>query len=166
MNVTENYLKSGRRSGVNSEGEVIVLGELMLAQTKTCAKCREVKSIEQFYRSKKARDGRGSYCKDCQREITTVYRNEHRERVRGQWLRSYYNRKNQKMEYQRNYRKNNPKKVYVHELRKHHPERQPIANACLFCGSQENLVRHHPDYNIPALYVTCCRQCHWWIHNS
>ena len=42
----------------------------------------------------------------------------------------------------------------------------PLAECCEFCGDRENLMRHHPDYNEPLIFVTCCASCHRWIHES
>lgn len=39
-------------------------------------------------------------------------------------------------------------------------EKLPLADSCEFCGSLENLGRHHPDYRYPEIYVTCCAECH------
>lgn len=45
---------------------------------KRCAKCREEKSLDEFYSDKKQKDGKTVYCKAC----LTSYRNAHRERSR------------------------------------------------------------------------------------
>lgn len=53
----------------------------------------------------------------------------------------------------------------IHGYISEHPERFPLNPICEFCGSNEILIRHHPDYDFVDIYVTCCHQCHWWIHN-
>jgi hypothetical protein len=45
-------------------------------------------------------------------------------------------------------------------------EKLPIAKECEFCGSTENLGRHHPDYRYPEIYVTSCAGCHKWAHKD
>lgn len=39
---------------------------------KTCSKCREVKALEGFHRSAKAKDGRASWCRECANKIERV----------------------------------------------------------------------------------------------
>jgi len=43
-------------------------------------------------------------------------------------------------------------------------EKLPLGEFCEFCGKVEGLLRHHPDYNLPEIYVTCCCKCHKWLH--
>ena len=35
----------------------------------------------------------------------------------------------------------------------------PLGPECEFCGSTENLVHHHPDYEYPQIFVTACVGC-------
>lgn len=39
-----------------------------------------------------------------------------------------------------------------------------LDNECVFCGSTENLERHHPDYDKPLEFLTFCRKCHRQLH--
>ena len=32
--------------------------------------------------------------------------------------------------------------------------------------STQNLKRHHPDYDYPDIFVTCCSSCHAHIHQG
>lgn len=44
-------------------------------QLKTCAKCKESKSIVDFHRMKRGYGGRGTYCKSCRKELDhAIYR--------------------------------------------------------------------------------------------
>jgi len=52
--------------------------------------------------------------------------------------------------------------VRAHNLIQSHPELK--GKECEFCGSTENLVTHHPDYQYPSITVTCCVSCHLIIH--
>lgn len=64
---------------------------------KTCTKCKEVKSIEHFYRNKILKDGRENKCKPCQQ----IY------------IKAYYEKNKAKLiEYRVNYNKSNPRKQY------------------------------------------------------
>jgi len=42
--------------------------------TKVCAKCVQVKPLEEFHRNKRLKDGRNSYCKSCTSCMTKTYR--------------------------------------------------------------------------------------------
>jgi hypothetical protein len=45
----------------------------------------------------------------------------------------------------------------------------PMAKFCELCPPDELLLakmRHHPDYNYPAIYVSVCRSCHTAIHRA
>lgn len=64
--------------------------------SKCCRKCRESKSIEEFYNQAKGRDGRQSTCKSCQNVVNSAWRDANRERVNNS---------------RRRWRKNNPDKV-------------------------------------------------------
>jgi hypothetical protein len=43
---------------------------------------------------------------------------------------------------------------------------KPFAENCEICDSTINLVRHHPDYSEPMIYVTLCASCHGYIHQE
>jgi hypothetical protein len=43
--------------------------------TKQCVMCGETKSITDFYKNKRAKDGACSYCKKCNTKYNTAYRN-------------------------------------------------------------------------------------------
>ena len=42
----------------------------------------------------------------------------------------------------------------------------PVLDACEFCGSTENLERHHYDYSDPGLFHVLCRKCHRKWHSD
>lgn len=35
-----------------------------------------------------------------------------------------------------------------------------LKEKCEFCGSIEDLERHHPNYNFPSKFITLCKKCH------
>jgi len=83
------------------------------------------------------------------REAARKYRKTHKEQT-GQYLTEY--------------RKLNPKKVKAKNFIERHPELK--GSKCELCDSIENLHAHHPDYDISWLIITCCAQCHSWIHKA
>ena len=139
------------------------MGELILV--KVCAKCGNEKPIDEFYRSRKSKDGHHSYCKECQRSVHLKWLRENRSKSKKHSLSYYYRNKEERMAYQTDYRQNR-KRLHVHSYTNHYPEKYPLASSCEFCGRTEKLRRHHPDYDFIGIYLTCCRQCHWWVHNG
>lgn len=39
-----------------------------------------------------------------------------------------------------------------------------MGTECEWCGSQEELQRHHPDYSKPKEFQTICSPCHSFYH--
>jgi len=71
---------------------------------KTCARCRENKTVDMFNKFKRSRDGLHSYCKECNKECTRKTRlktgQKEKERLKVA-----------------EYRKNNPEKVEISKLK-------------------------------------------------
>ncbi len=111
---------------------------------------------------------------------------ENRKKKQKRDLAYYYRNKEKKLRYQREYRMKNKEMMKVHRKRwydNHKKERAdyrkshrkqlraeeqgrsiPLSDSCLLCGSKENLIRHHPDYDEPLQIVTVCRVCHAHVH--
>ena len=49
--------------------------------TKTCSRCHETKSLNEFYKDNRAKDGKQSECKKCHDERTKKYCQEHPEEM-------------------------------------------------------------------------------------
>jgi len=77
------------------------------------------------------------------------------------------------------FKEKNPEKViaWVRRWQKANPEKKkaqdlvnqykiPVGKECLFCGSKDNLVRHHPDYSKPLEVLTLCQSCHMRGHRG
>ena len=41
-----------------------------------------------------------------------------------------------------------------------------LNSQCEFCGSTNDLEGHHPDYQYPEIFVTCCKSCHTWLDDT
>lgn len=74
---------------------------------KKCAKCKVVKSLEEFHKSKRSSDGRNSMCKSCYKNWYENNKKTVLDRVR----KNYENNKEQKHKVTNLYRKNNKDKV-------------------------------------------------------
>ena len=73
---------------------------IMNKQYKTCPRCEETKSISEFHKNKKAKDGLNGYCKECHKRSNKKYRRTNLEKVRER-----------NKESSKKYRKANPEKV-------------------------------------------------------
>jgi hypothetical protein len=58
-------------------------------EEKQCSKCKELKAVNEFSIHKATKDGLNSVCKPCKRKVTTLYRDNNREKVREQWNKHY-----------------------------------------------------------------------------
>lgn len=102
-------------------------------QTKKCIECGEEKSLDDFVTHNKAKDGKGSYCKVCQRAYTKQWVKDNKEHV--QQTRKVYNQENKERnakqskiyrgthkeyfaEKNKEFNKNNPEKILLYEARK------------------------------------------------
>jgi hypothetical protein len=81
---------------------------------------------------------------------------------------AYLKKYRQTEEYKKSHRKtnykwirNNKEKVKAHSFVKRY---NLIRNVCEFCGKDEVLHAHHPDYSEPKKIITLCALCHSKIH--
>lgn len=57
------------------------------------------------------------------------------------------------------WRENNPKKIKAQHIAQYRLGK--AKGNCIICGSNKNLVRHHPDYSKPLEVMILCRKCHY-----
>ena len=57
---------------------------------KTCKQCGQTKQLDSFYKHKGRRDGRSSYCKECDRDNTRNWRRANPDRARALNLKHKY----------------------------------------------------------------------------
>lgn len=94
--------------------------------------------------------------------------------MRREYLKEWRKRNPDKVkEYRQKYRERH--KLYSAKHKAKYPERTkarlharylPLDDKCAKCGSDENLVHHHPDYSQPDMTVTLCLRCHQDIHRG
>ncbi len=117
-------------------------------KTKICSKCKEKKSITEFFKNKKMKDGLFSECKECRSKYAKDYRKKNRNRIK-KYKREYYKKNKEYIkEKSRKYRKNNPEKVKkaVKRWEKNNPEKKRKNN--------ERWCQKHPHraWAIKSLY--------------
>ena len=109
--------------------------------SKTCTKCGETKSLDDFHRDKRRPDGRRSDCKECGREYKRRYlegnrdelreyhrryREENRDKVRECQRRYYEENRDKRLEYDRRYYEENRDKVREYKRRYHEENRDKV----------------------------------------
>ena len=125
------------------------------------------------------------YCSNCSKKANKEYKHNWYETNKPRILkkRSKYFQEHKREEVKRTkkWRDENPKKFkeMKHKERKiyikKYPEKIkaqsmakkiPLKSYCEICGSNENLERHHPNYNKPLIIITLCKSCHTKIHGG
>jgi len=69
---------------------------------KTCTGCGETRSVDEFYRHRRSRDGRQARCKECQKAYTYEWRSRNPEKIR-EATRKRYESRGRELQYQRLY---------------------------------------------------------------
>lgn len=57
---------------------------------KVCSKCNHSKSLSDFHKSKKSKDGLASSCKDCKRKLNADYRNRNKQHIEARKSEYYF----------------------------------------------------------------------------
>lgn len=79
---------------------------------KVCAKCGEWKTLEEYHKNKKTKDGRGTYCKECQKEYQKQWRENNPGYHNSEQQKQYKeNNKERIKEYHKQYRKDNAERI-------------------------------------------------------
>lgn len=112
--------------------------------TKICSKCKQEKDIEQFCKHKNNKDGRSTYCRECQRQYD-INRRNNPERIayNKNYNKKYYqDNKEYLKECQRKYYQDNKEHYYEYEKeRSKRPERIEYTNQHNRKYRQENLEK-------------------------
>lgn len=119
---------------------------------KTCNRCGETKTLQEFYVNRLCSDGRANPCKDCKRGYQKQHRSENLDYYRE------YDR-------ERGFRVYDPVKTKArrkvnHELAAGRIKKQPC-----HCGSLDTEAHHH-DYSKPLDVVWLCRTHHAELHRT
>ena len=131
---------------------------------KECSKCKKTKELTDFYRNQKSKDGRSSYCKDCDRlfcrrarannleahrAVDRAYYARHRERIRAR------HRRNRELF---------PEKASANlKVKQALETRDLVKQACEVCGDVKSEA-HHDDYSKPLDVRWLCHKHHMRVH--
>lgn len=100
--------------------------------------------------------------KENPREYMRIWRENNPEKVKANKKRFVKKHPEKLQQHRKKYAESHPKRVYAHRRN----WLVPIGDSCSQCGSKENLVRHHPDYNKPKTVITLCTSCHLKLHQG
>jgi hypothetical protein len=127
----------------------------MTTSVKTCADCFKEKTLKQFYKHPKTRDGRAGACKECAKARTTKRRRETNYAAQRKYESSEKGRSKRRAYTSANL-------SVFHAIRRGDLERKP----CEVCGA-ETSEAHHPDYAKPLDVMWLCRSHHiQWHHDN
>lgn len=121
-----------------------------MLSTKFCSRCKNEKSINEFYKNPVARGGVESYCISCKADY---YKN----RRESKKLLSFKQvAPHQKFWLAENKLKKKAHQKVAYAIQTGELVRQP----CEKCGTTEHVVGHHEDYNKPLEVVWLCKHHH------
>ena len=75
-------VESGALARLEATRERLSLIKAVPVGMKRCPRCESIKSIDCFCRNRSSKDGRGTYCGECQRSMSQIHRDANRELYR------------------------------------------------------------------------------------
>ena len=137
---------------------------LRIIQMKRCSKCKQMKSVSEFYVFKKGKDGFQSYCKACDKK---------------------YKQGEKSKSYQKRYFQSERGKLAIKRFNARHPNYVKAKNAvthavttgklprsdtlqCYYCDKPAQQYHHWHGYEQEHWLdvVPACRECHTNIHRK
>ena len=122
---------------------------------KECKKCKEIKSLAEFYKDKRHKDGLMSWCKGCHNEVSKIYK---------------LNNKEKYSEYQKEYMKRTDSDHKFRDaLRAVYSAKGNGTISCCYCaicGEKEGCHAHHPfkNYRNKLGVIYLCLKHHKMVH--
>lgn len=151
---------------------------------KECRKCGESKPLEDFYRDRSKKDGRGSYCKECGRSYARDWRRKNPERTAENWKRWHEQNPERMAEWRKQWNQENRELLSKIWRDRSERDREKVKarsavqdavrtgkilkpDACEGCAepiAPSELQGHHPNYDEPLRVVWLCPRCHRAVH--
>lgn len=138
---------------------------------KICIKCRIEKPVKEFHKKATSKDGYRSMCKKCRSVLRTDINTEsnkkakikYRSTIKGKLKEKEYNSSKKHLESTNRWRSNNRTANNAQAIaRRVYKEIKP----CEVCGTVDNIIRHHPDYNNPKEIKWLCKKHHRILHEN
>ena len=140
-----------------SSGPLPVLGPL-----RTCNKCGEVKTLDEYHKQSRGRFGTKGSCKSCRNSAKKKWYAENVEAYRQNTRDYYAKNKQRRRDWSKDWRKKNPDKVYEMWKKNNHKRRALVAGAevtpvspvdladlwtghCALCGEEMDYDLKYPD---------------------
>ena len=151
--------------------------------TKTCFKCLESKSLDDFYKHAQMADGHLNKCKSCVKERVTKHRNEnlekareydrnramlpHRVQARKEYAQSERGKEVRENVYKR-YRQKYPMRYAAHVITGNAVRDGKLKprKTCSSCKKKGTIHAHHDDYTKPLQVRWLCLACHVKWHKT
>jgi len=118
-------------------------------EKKTCQRCGQEKTLDEFHYRARSKDGRQAYCKDCNTAQAAEWGVDNIEKRR------LYQR--------RTYQRYKIKFAVKDKAHKAFARGEIEWKPCELCGCKESEM-HHEDYNKPYDVTWLCHQCHMALH--
>ena len=154
--------------------EDVPIASPIILTEKKCPKCREVKTLNNFYNHIGRSDGKSAHCKICDNGRQKQYNSNNidkRTAMVSRWKR--LNQAKTAASRLRDYEKKKNKADYllrnrIYWLTRARLKRGEIEkpHSCMFCNTSGRIVAHHPDYNYPKTIIWICLKCHHKVHNE
>ena len=98
-----------------------------------CGSCREIKTVNKFYKSKSGKDGYTNKCKLCIKEHHKQYHEENKEKLNKHNRQYYQENKEKILKHHKQYKENNKEKI-IERNRQYYQE------------NKEKILKHHKQY--------------------
>jgi len=151
-------------------------------KSKKCAKCKEIKSIDNFCKDPKMNCGYRSYCKRCHnvhynynisKKKLNIYRHRYvhiKKKVAvvkySEFMKNHPEYKEKWIKYAKNYSLRYPQKRKCHTIVNNMITLGKFKRLpCIICGKVKSEA-HHEDYSKPLEVIWYCRQHHKDYHNK
>jgi hypothetical protein len=137
----------------------------MNTSIKTCFKCRQLLTLDNFYKHPQMADGHLNKCKDCARTDVSENRSKNCEyyRTYDRGRANLPHRVKARVEYTAGYRNQFPnRKKAMNELGNAIREGRVLPQPCWICGAKAH--GHHPDYDAPLAVAWLCAIHHKQVH--
>lgn len=113
-------------------------------ETKTCNKCGEVKSLDEFYKNKSIKDGYNGSCRECSK----IYRKKYRQSEKYKEYQKKYeiSRKKERNEYFINYKNNGKIKENYDRYYLKNKDKIKERNSKYYIENKEKLKKYRKNY--------------------
>ncbi len=130
---------------------------------KTCSKCHKDKSLKEFFKDKRKKDGHQITCKACQLKRAKEYRQT--DKGRAVHLRCY---KRYRLRHADRIKEKRYAQNAVNRAIAKGQLQRPDTQKCHYCPEAAEQYHHHKGYE-PEHWLDVeptCRKCHTRIHNN